>query len=559
MKEYKLLLLITVLTIVLLLLATMSSYSLFTYTKKGNTSNIITTGIYTSPIEMDLRTYSVDNRVYVDVHAYSKTTTVDYATDGNTKQYLPNDIKEKSIYVIPFYSSDWYIDELDYKSIFSEYKNVTIGNKNVTVEELTNNNYDIVIINYPFWDVPDIANNFFKSGINLLTIGDDSNKTLDIIKESTREYKNVNGIINAIADNIITRKLNFKDLNTYTGRSQIKFIDDTEIWYRENLDGNIYDTIGYYNNKNTRWIHAQYYFDTFKDFSKLESFVKESVDFISKKDIATFEITTSGDYTYTVFDKAGNKQTKTIYIDTTPPTKPTFSNKTVTDSNVTLDVNTEEKESGIKNITCYYGDSQNNITNVGTLNNTTCVYPSTASYAKVCVKNNFGLESCSDPKQLAIYLIKDGIMLEEFKTNSTNATYTNEDGYIALNVKSTSRTGLYTANNYITSNWGYSYIDISWIMTASDTNSNPSIEFNWNEDGSWLDKTGTTWNQLYICKKTAGNYELNITTEQTLYTKSIGTNTKQNTTLTLGKNATSPSANIEFDINIYNIWIQLKE
>lgn len=552
-KRIKIIFTLIVLLFIVIITIT-QSYSLFTYNKKGNVKNKITTAIYKPPIEMEIKTYTVEGKVYADVNTYSETTEIDYIDNGTNKIYLPNSIENKKIYVIPTTTSTWYTDSTDYQTLLSDYKTVTVGNENTTAEEIISNNYDIVIISHPYWAINDLVDTLFQNNIDIITIGDDctqSSYPLKIFDTSNQENTNIDGIINTSIDNIITKRLNFNNLNTGTGRSSITFIDDVEVWYQDNSNGNISDTIGYYNNNGVQLIHAQYTFNAPSDI--YNKFITEAVNFIAKKDIATFEITTSGDHTFTAVNKLGQKVSQTIYIDTTAPVKPTFINKTSSTNNVSLKVSAEDNESNISKITCYYGDSANNITNIGSSNNDTCSYPSTASYAKVCIKNEVGLESCSDPKQLAIYFIKDGIMLEDFNIFSANTTYTNQNGYINLILTAGSRTGIYTNKIYNTSNYQYAYVDISWNLTSNDLSAQPSFELYFTDNGNFFANTGTVWKTISIFWREAGNFESPITTPRTLYSSSIPINTYSNTTIGLGKNH-SP---INYDANVYNIWVQL--
>ena len=91
-------------------------------------------------------------------------------------------------------------------------------------------------------------------------------------------------------------------------------------------------------------------------------------------------------------------------------TKPTFTNKVVSDDNVTLDINTgSDKE--VESITCYYG-GRTSQTNEGTAVGTTkCQYPLTAEYAKYTVNYTDGTSDTSVVKKLSWYVVKDGQFL----------------------------------------------------------------------------------------------------------------------------------------------------
>lgn len=83
------------------------------------------------------------------------------------------------------------------------------------------------------------------------------------------------------------------------------------------VDGVLYDEICYYNKNGTMWIHSQVV--PFKtngaDDSHLTNFYKAAYEFIIEKNIAEFEITETGEYTFEAFDNFDNKVSKTIQIE----------------------------------------------------------------------------------------------------------------------------------------------------------------------------------------------------------------------------------------------------
>ncbi len=111
-------------------------------------------------------------------------------------------------------------------------------------------------------------------------------------------------------------------------------------------------------------------------------------------------------------------------------TKPSFTNKVIGEDNVTLDIDTKNDKT-VQTLECFYGNEriQNEVgTAIGT---SKCQFPLTAEYAKYKVTYTDGTTDSSYHKQLAEYIVKDGI--ERYTIQNWNSTSSFEDGYVKVN------------------------------------------------------------------------------------------------------------------------------
>lgn len=255
--------------------------------------------------------------------------------------------------------------------------------------------------------------------------------------------------------------------------------------------------------------------------------------------------------------KSGWSEGIVTKIDKTAPTNVSFSNKVVNANNVTMNVNYIENESNITTTKCYYGDVSSQ-TKEGTLNNGTCVYPSSAEYAKVCVTNAVGKETCSSSKKLAEYFAKNGNLLVEFqeyipRDGSFKATQGN--GYYQFEVglnngKSSGRGGIYTKNKYNFTDmaWGYYDVEVRQESRIGGAHVESTISnYIWFETSPeqyqsifWLGDFDEDPGSLYDHPRQIYNGRLSLSPRNDVY-------------VSFGKNISTQYATIK----IYNIWYQL--
>lgn len=246
-------------------------------------------------------------------------------------------------------------------------------------------------------------------------------------------------------------------------------------------------------------------------------------------------------------------------IDKTAPANVNFSNKVVDSSNVTMNVNYTENESSIKEVKCYYGDASGQTTS-GTSNNGKCIYPSSAEYAKVCVVNQVGKETCSSSKKLAEYFIKNGNQLVEFDTVQPRdgvASISQGNGYLQLDLGNknnvTGRGGLITKDGHDFSNMNRGYIDMEMVQDV--WTGDPFVTANVG-NGIWFQ--GDVPCSALFGIAAPGNVvdkAQTFTYKRTVYTNEIKHTPRNDSIFNLGKNASSQYAVIK----IYNVWFQLKD
>lgn len=247
---------------------------------------------------------------------------------------------------------------------------------------------------------------------------------------------------------------------------------------------------------------------------------------------------------------------QTVKIDKSAPTNVGFSNKSVTSSLVTLNVDAIENESGISNIKCLYGDA-NNQSSLGTSKNEKCEYPSTAEYAKVCVTNGAGKETCSATKKLAEYFIKNGVPQVEF-LHTVNATVSQESDHYRLAFLDGSedlggRGEIYTKNKYDFRNYNYVYVDIAYSMSVFGK-CNPTMEINVLDSPFYTfnDSTGKRSTPLIYGFSTK-DPGFSSSSERKVVSSKFSRSINDNDLLSIGKNSSSQY----IESKIYNIWFQL--
>ena len=249
---------------------------------------------------------------------------------------------------------------------------------------------------------------------------------------------------------------------------------------------------------------------------------------------------------------------------------PTFESKTVSENEVTLTYTTEEEQNKIYETVCYYGKTESSMSNKVVADDTNCKLPVEAGYAKVCHISNSGMESCSEPKHLADYLILDGKMLVEFESSVSlgredtldQISYIEKDGYLNLNINykedGSPRMGLRTKNSIDLTNYAYLYVDLdAYMKITSTTPSNPGfgvhLKKSNNMSASDEISPGTIYDIVQGTNVSSG-WESRIERK----THTSGRLNPQNGSgyLYLFKNS---SHSFELSSNIYNIWFQLAE
>lgn len=186
------------------------------------------------------------------------------------------------------------------------YSNYHIEARYPTLQELKDGGYNTFVVNQHVWSVAGNVNEYFNNGIHLVTQGNDTTAAqIQIIKSNSGSTTAKASFVPAV-ENLFTRRLQDMRHTTTDSRQMIKFIDGTEVLYKEirESDGAEFDSIGYYNKNGTKWLHSQ--MEMALGGKDYKNFFGASLHHISEKTIYYYEITGSGTYTFQIIDNAGN-------------------------------------------------------------------------------------------------------------------------------------------------------------------------------------------------------------------------------------------------------------
>ncbi len=278
-------------------------------------------------------------------------------------------------------------------------------------------------------------------------------------------------------------------------------------------------------------------------------------DLSTGKDIALNQVVKViiNEYGQGEYTLVNSNQCKTELLST-----PVWQEKSFENNNVVLNYNLD-REGTVTETKCYYGKTDDNIINLGNNEGSKCIYPIEAAYAKVCTVNSSGIESCSETKKLADYLILDGKELVEFDTYLADISH--NDGFITLNIDAGSnRRGMYTPNPIDLTDYAYMYVDLDGVLTVLATQTttvNPSLTAGLfegepnllNNNSVGMGVTGTILGKNgvigeYTASKPRKIYPIDIVSKSGLGYFEIKRNKCGQTTVTS---------------NIYNVWLQLSE
>ena len=157
----------------------------------------------------------------------------------------------KILHYYAFKNKDY---SLSIEPLLNYYSNINSLHE-ITINDVINDNYDLVFIDYYAWEVPTIANDIFNNNIKLVTCGNDSTDGLDIIKSYFRGSKLES------STKVIDNKLTYYMPNIIggdgDGETLINFNENVTTIFKNNSNGNNYDTMGYLIQNNNIWFHSQ--------------------------------------------------------------------------------------------------------------------------------------------------------------------------------------------------------------------------------------------------------------------------------------------------------------
>ena len=183
-------------------------------------------------------------------------TLIDNETNQNDEITLDTGItvSKNPAKILHYYGFENKDDSLSIKTLLNYYSNINSLQK-ITINDVINDNYDLVFIDYYAWGVPTIANDIFNNNIKLVTCGNDSTNGLSIIKNYFWGSKLES------STKVINNKLTYYMPNIIggdgDGQTLINFNENVTTIFKNTFNGNNYDTMGYLIQNNNIWFHSQ--------------------------------------------------------------------------------------------------------------------------------------------------------------------------------------------------------------------------------------------------------------------------------------------------------------
>lgn len=128
------------------------------------------------------------------------------------------------------------------------------------INNFKTSNYNLIIFDFEGWYVPTVINKLNSKEINILSYGNDTTSSINIIKSST--YSDVNigvGDSYKVTNNSLTDYLPEKIDKDGDNQYLIKFSDNVNVLYKNKTNNIEYDSIGYIKNDDKIWLHYQIY------------------------------------------------------------------------------------------------------------------------------------------------------------------------------------------------------------------------------------------------------------------------------------------------------------
>ena len=185
-------------------------------------------------------------------------TLTDNETNQNDEITLDTGItvSKNPLKILHYYSTNEteYSIRSNKETIDKYYNNVTHTN-NYALEKIIFEKFDLVFLNFAVWGVPATANSIFSANINLLSLGNDANADLDIIKTNTHSASV------EPSRKVLNNKLTYYMTDMIKGSSDsqqlIKFNNDVVVLYKNTTNDIEYDSIGYIEQNGKVWLHSQ--------------------------------------------------------------------------------------------------------------------------------------------------------------------------------------------------------------------------------------------------------------------------------------------------------------
>lgn len=185
-------------------------------------------------------------------------TLTDNETNQNDEITLDTGItvSKNPLKILHYYNGGFSTKEeaLYYGLINKYYSNITYT-QSYSLAEILQSGFDVIVFDDYYWDVPSVANEAFDSGINIVSVGNDSSSDLSIIDTSV-DNEGI-GTSTKQINNSLTNYLPNELSGDYDSQQLIHFTNDATVLYKNTTNDNIYDSIGYLTKNDKTWFHAQ--------------------------------------------------------------------------------------------------------------------------------------------------------------------------------------------------------------------------------------------------------------------------------------------------------------
>ena len=192
------------------------------------------------------------------------------------------------------------------------FKNIDVDYNISSVSQLKEN-YNMILDLNDLWDIknPQFVKECFEAGINVMTNGNDIDN-LYIIKDTISMNSEV-GIKQQKVNNNITKYFTIDTFGDY--RSNIKYIDDVEVWATEDVNGTEYDLIGILKgDKGNYWLDMHDGLVQSENLSQNAILTRNSIYGLLGTRSAEYEVIQNGTYTFKIEDLSRNIEEVSIEV-----------------------------------------------------------------------------------------------------------------------------------------------------------------------------------------------------------------------------------------------------
>ena len=224
-------------------------------------------------ITYSLKVHMVGGQGNLKLKINSNTLT-DNETNQNDEITLDTGItvNKNPLKILHYYNGGFSTKEeaLYYGLINKYYSNITYT-QSYSLAEILQGGFDVIVFDDFGWAVPSVANEAFDSGINIVSVGNDSSSDLSII--DTYVVSKGIGTSTKQINNSLTNYLPNELSGDNDGQTLIHFTNGATVLYKNTTNDNIYDSIGYLTKNDKTWFHAQL-------ITNSEAYIIQAIQFV---------------------------------------------------------------------------------------------------------------------------------------------------------------------------------------------------------------------------------------------------------------------------------------